>query len=124
MRRQTAALLVASFSFLAGSACLQERKAATLQSVESLSFVEALAKKSVAEREYSLGPITRPGLVALQHSETAPRRSFDSDPVEIAPGGELLVTMGMFSFDLETSEDDRPTFRVDISGPNGETRLL
>lgn len=64
MRRQTAALLVASFSFLAGSACQQERKAATLQNVESLSFVEALAKKSVAEREYSLGPITRLGLRA------------------------------------------------------------
>jgi arylsulfatase A-like enzyme len=88
-----------------------------------LGFEQALAEDRVSEGHFSIGAVARPGLRSDPNAIDR-RAAFDSDPVEVEPGTEILLTTGMWLPDGDVPALDRPRFTVDAIGPDGESRLL
>ena len=112
-------------ALVSGIACREsDHEVPPFRRTESLSFEKAIEEKHVKRKASHLGSIARTALHPAHRPALAPDTSFSSDPFEVAAESELIVSMGMLSYGLDIDPKDRPTFRVDIIGPEGEENLF
>jgi arylsulfatase A-like enzyme len=94
------------------------------RSARAISFEDSLARDWVVAKRLNLGSVSRSGLQPQPRTDVEFQNAFDSDPIVISAGDELLVSMGMLSLGASVPTGDRPRFRVDLVGSGGERRLL